>query len=87
MMYASGGVPGECNDLVKVIAPDPAHTSSAILQMARFGQVYLDSEFENGADGTVYEYELIYYPTTADANGYKLPQPDSVLRHRRHQHG
>jgi hypothetical protein len=79
MMYASGGIPAECNDLVKVIAPDPAHTSTAILQMARFGPLYLDSQFENGADGTVYEYELVYYPTTADANGYKLPQPDSVV--------
>ncbi|MEO5916248.1 MAG: lamin tail domain-containing protein [Luteolibacter sp.] len=79
MMYASGGIPAESNDLVKVIAPNPAHTSTAILQMARFGPVYLDSQFDHGADGTVYEYELIYYPTTADANGYKLPQPDSVV--------
>ncbi len=79
MMYASGGVPAECNDLVKVIAPDPAHTSTAILQMARFGSEFLDSQFEHGADGTVYEYELIYYPTTTDANGYKLPQPDNVV--------
>ncbi|MES2657625.1 MAG: lamin tail domain-containing protein [Verrucomicrobiota bacterium] len=79
MMYASGGIPGECNDLVKVIAPDPAHTSSAILQMARFGSEFLDTQFDNGADGTVYEYELIYYPTTADPNGYKLPQPDNVV--------
>lgn len=79
VMYASGGVSAECNDLVKVIAPDPAHTSTAILQMARFGPVFLDSQFENGSDGTVYEYELIYYPTTTDASGYKLPQPDSVV--------
>jgi Lamin Tail Domain/CotH kinase protein len=79
MMYASGGIPAECNDLVKVIAPDPAHTSTAILQLARFGSVFLDSQFDSGADGTVYEYELIYYPTTADANGYKLPQPDNVV--------
>jgi len=79
MMYASGGVPGEYNDLCKVVAPDPAHTSTAILQMARFGSDFLDTQFDNGADGTVYEYELIYYPTSADASGYKLPQPDNVV--------
>ncbi|QJE95493.1 lamin tail domain-containing protein [Luteolibacter luteus] len=79
VMYASGGVPAEYNDLCKVIAPDPAHTSSAIMQLARFGDVFLDSQFENGSDGTSYEYELIYYPTTTDANGYKLPQPDNVV--------
>jgi len=79
MMYASGGVPAEFNDLCRVIAPNPAHTSQAILQLARFGNVFLDSQFEDGSDGTVFEYELIYYPTTADAAGYKLPQPDSVV--------
>ena len=79
MMYASGGVPAEYNDLCKVIAPDPAHTSSAIMQLARFGDVFLDSQFDSGSDGTAYEYELIYYPTTTDADGYKLPQPDSVV--------
>ncbi len=75
MMYASGGVPGEFNDLCKVVAPDPAHT----LQLARFGSDFLDTQFENGADGTVYEYELVYYPTTTDANGYKVPFPDNVI--------
>ncbi len=79
MMAVSGVVPAEYNDLVKVIAPDPAHTSTAILQLARFGNDYLDSQFENGSTGTVYEYELIYYPTTTDSNGYKLPQPDNVV--------
>lgn len=79
MMYASGSVPAEYNDLCKVIAPDPAHTSSAILQLARYNDVFLDSQFPEGSDGTAYEYELIYYPTTTDANGYKLPQPDNVV--------
>lgn len=79
MMYASGGIPAEVNDLCKVMAPDPAHTSTAILQLARFSAEFLDNQFDNGSDGTVYEYELIYYPTTVDANGYKLPQPDNVI--------
>ncbi len=79
MMVASGGVPGEFNDLCQVIAPLPQHTSPAALQLARFGSVFLDSQFENGADGTVYEYELIYYPTTTAANGLKRPEPDVVI--------
>ncbi len=79
MLASSGFIPAEYNDLVKVIAPDPAHSSSAILQLARYGNDFLDSQFENGSDGTVHKYELVYYPTTADANGYKLPVPDSVV--------
>jgi len=78
-MAAGGGIPAEYNDLCQVIAPNPAHSSHAILQMARFNDVFLDSQFDNGSEGTAWEYELIYYPTTTDANGYKLPQPDGVV--------
>ena len=80
MVTSSGGIPGEFNDLCYVISPQSIHTSAAILQMARFSSTFLCTQFEDGGDGTVYEYELIYYPTTADANGYKIPNPDSVLR-------
>lgn len=80
MATSSGGIPGEFNDLCYVISPDPAHTSAAILQLSRFMNTFLDTQFDDGGDGTVYEYELIYYPTTADANGYKIPNPDQVTR-------
>ncbi|MDB4544838.1 lamin tail domain-containing protein, partial [Akkermansiaceae bacterium] len=79
MATSSGGVPAEHNDLCYVISPDPSHTSAAVLQMARYGSNFLEDQFENGSDGTVYEYELVYYPTTADAQGYKLPNPDAVI--------
>jgi len=79
MATSSGGIPGEFNDLAYVVSPNPVHTSAAILQMARFGSVFLDDQFDKGGDGTVYEYELVYYPTTTDAGGYKVPQPDSVI--------
>lgn len=76
---SSGGIPGEHNDLCYVISPNPVHTSAAILQMARFGSVFLEDQFEDGDDGTVYEYELIYYPITTDGGGFKVPQPDRVV--------
>ncbi|MFT4550549.1 MAG: hypothetical protein ACI9MB_004526 [Verrucomicrobiales bacterium] len=79
MMTSAGGASGKFNDFIKVIAPRNSHTGSAELQLARYGSIFLDSQFENGAAGTVFEYELIYFPTTADANGYKLPAPDSVI--------
>ena len=79
MATSSGGIPGEFNDLAYVISPQSAHTSPAILQMARFGSVFLEDQFENGSDGTVYEYELVYYPTSTDAGGYKIPEPDRVI--------
>ncbi len=72
-------IPAEYNDLVHVVAPRAQHTGPAELQMARYGAVFLDGQFENGSDGSLYEYELIYYPTSTNAEGYKLPQPDSVV--------
>jgi len=77
-MNRGGGVMSKYNDLIKVIAPKVEHTSTAELQLARFGEVYLEEQFGEDGDGTLFEYELIYYPRTADANGYKLPAPDSV---------
>ncbi len=78
MMTSAGGPSGKYNDLVKIIAPRNAHTGTAELQLARYGEIFLGSRFEDGDDGTVFEYELIYYPTTADGNGFKIPQPDLV---------
>jgi hypothetical protein len=55
----AGNVPSMYSDLIFVDGPTvPA--STAILQMSRYNSVYLDSQYENGSDGTAYEYELIY---------------------------
>lgn len=73
-----GGIAGPPADLCKVIAPRSAHSSSAILA-PRHEDEFIDTAYENGGDGTLFELELIYYPTTANAAGYKNPQPDNVL--------
>lgn len=73
-----GGIAGPPADLCKVIAPRSAHSGSAILA-PRHEDEYVETASEAGGDGTIYELELIYYPTTANAAGYKNPQPDNVL--------
>ena len=78
MMSNSGGVLSRYYDLVRIIAPNNALTGSATLQLARYDELFLDSQFEDGADGKVYEYELIYYPTS-ESGGLKRPQPDRVV--------
>ena len=78
----AGGIPGMYDDLIRVIAPRASQTSTALLLMARFNDVFLDSQFENGGEGLLYTYELIYYPTsTVDGNpeSLKRPQPDNVI--------
>ncbi|MEM7386814.1 MAG: lamin tail domain-containing protein, partial [Verrucomicrobiota bacterium] len=78
-VQAAGGIPGMYDDLINVIAPISRHTGAAMLLMSRYDDVFLDSFFENGSDGTMFEYELIYYPTSVDSStGLKRPNPDSV---------
>ena len=78
MIANSGGIVSRYYDFVKVITPQTQHTRSATLQMARYDAVLLDSQFDNGSDGNLYEYELLYTPDTDDNNGFKLPNPDGV---------
>lgn len=78
MISNSGGPVSRYYDFIKVLAPNAALTSGAVLQLARYDDIFLNSQYENGSDGLLYEYELIYFPTSADANGNKLPQPDGV---------
>ena len=73
-----GGIPGAPVDLCKVIAPRSSHSSSALLA-PRHEDEFLETAYADGGDGTLFELELLYYPTTANAAGYKQPQPDNVL--------
>ena len=82
VMARAGSVSTEYNDLAHLDAPRAEHTGPVELQLARFGDVLLENQFDSGGDGMLYEYELIYYPATTDdgtAEGLKRPQPDVVV--------
>ena len=78
----AGGVPTKYHDLIQVMAPRAEYTGSAELQLARYSNVFLDDQFKDGSDGTVFEYELVYQLNSTDTGtpeGNKLPNPDSVV--------
>ena len=79
-MNRAGGIPALHNDLVFLDAPGVSD-GSAQLQLARFGNGFLASQFENGEEGSFHNYELIYHPTTTTGGpeGLKRPNPDSVV--------
>lgn len=62
----AGNIPSMINDLVFVDAPNIS-PNTAILQMSRFGDNFIDSQYENGSEGTVYEYEIVF-PMKASGN-------------------
>lgn len=78
ILNRAGGIPGTYSEICRVLAPRNAHTGAAQF-FPRHEDLFIETAFENGNDGQMFEMELIYYPTTADAGGYKLPQPDSVV--------
>ncbi len=80
-MNHSGAVVSKYSDLIKVLPLRPEHTSAAELQLARYNDEYLDSQFEDGSSGYLYEYEFVYYPqsTIGGEEDYKLPLPDGVV--------
>src|SRR5437764_6293617 len=75
MLLHAGNIPGTQPDLCRIIAPLSIHTGPGIF-FPRHEDEFIASSY--GSSGTLYELELIYYPTTADAGGYKNPQPDNV---------
>jgi hypothetical protein len=79
MIANSGGNLSRYYDLIQIISPQDRHVGGAVLQLSRYEDILIDSQFGDGSAGTRYEYELIYYPTSANAAGYKRPEPDGVV--------
>ncbi|NLH15383.1 MAG: hypothetical protein GX455_02270 [Phycisphaerae bacterium] len=78
----AGGIPGMYDDIIYLLPPRSDMSGTAQLMMARYDDEYLDSQYADGAEGTLYEFELIYHSqSTVDGNpeSLKLP-PSSVLQ-------
>ena len=88
-IHHAGDIPSPYDDLIHLISPNERLIGSAML-MTGFRDYFLETAYENGAEGTVFEYELIYNPTTTvggDPEGLKLPEPDAVVGAAMTDHG
>ncbi|MEZ5304417.1 MAG: lamin tail domain-containing protein [Verrucomicrobiales bacterium] len=80
VLAKAGGIPSMYNDLIYLDGPAAA-AGTAQLQLARYEDIYLASQFDGGDQGSVHNYELIYHPLTTNTGGpegVKLPNPDAV---------
>ncbi|MCA9185764.1 MAG: lamin tail domain-containing protein [Pirellulaceae bacterium] len=59
---AAGSYVSMYDDVAQLITPQHG-TSTILLNLARFENIYLDEQFENGSDGTKFEQDDITYPT------------------------
>ena len=78
ILNRAGGIPGNYSEICRLLAPRSIHNGPAQF-FPRHEDNMLKTLYPNGADGQLFEMELIYYPTTANAAGYKNPQPDGVV--------
>jgi hypothetical protein len=61
--FNKAGLPCTVDDLCYFFAPNTTHTGTAILQLASYGGLWTDSQFED-TPGTVYNWDITYDPTT-----------------------
>lgn len=66
--FNKAGLPCTVDDLCYFIAPTPGHTGTAILQLAVYGGLWTDSQFED-TSGTVFNWDITYDPTTTSVAG------------------
>ncbi|MBN2508309.1 MAG: lamin tail domain-containing protein [Verrucomicrobia bacterium] len=74
---AAGGIPSMQMDICRVLAPLGSSYSGPAILTPSYEDEFIETAFEDGGDGALFELEGIYMPTTANADGYKLPQPNS----------
>ncbi|MBN1125408.1 MAG: lamin tail domain-containing protein [Sedimentisphaerales bacterium] len=77
----AGGIPGMYDDIVYLLSPWGNVDGPAQLMMARYDDAFLDAQYADGGEGSLYEFELIYHSgNTVDGNpeSLKLP-PNGVL--------
>jgi hypothetical protein len=78
----AGRLPSMEDDVIRVIAPQAAQTGPAMLTRRYDGDWLADQFGGTQDDGTMFEYELIYYPSSNSPPGVenpKLPEPDNVV--------
>lgn len=79
--FNRAGLPCTTDDLCYFIAPNTGHTGTAILQLASYGGLWTDSQFED-TPGTVYNWDITYDPiTTSVANNPESLKPPVPFGH------
>ena len=76
-MFNHAGVPCMYDDLVHMIGPSSTYSGLAMLQMARYGALFMETQFEDGDKGAVFNLDITYDPVTSQggAEGFKPPVP------------
>ncbi|HWI58987.1 MAG TPA: lamin tail domain-containing protein, partial [Bacillota bacterium] len=78
MILHAGGIPFPQPDLGQVIPPFETATGPAVI-LPRHEDEFLETAYDHGGQGNMWLMEMIYYMTTTNQYGYKLPQSPSLM--------
>jgi hypothetical protein len=79
-MFNRAGIPCMYDDLIYLIVPKSTHIGSSLLMMAGYEKSFLESSWENGGDGTVFNLDYTYEPVeTVDGNPESLKKPSPFV--------
>jgi hypothetical protein len=71
-MFQRAGLPVHHTDLCYFIAPKTIHTGTAILQLGGYNGLFVDEQF--GEDGSVFNLDATYEPSTTVGGGLEAPK-------------
>jgi hypothetical protein len=76
-MFNRAGIPCMYDELVYLVGPSRTYTGTSQMLMAGYGGHFTESQFENGGDGTVFNLDITYDPTSSigGVEGLKPPVP------------
>ena len=74
-MFNRAGIPAMMDDLGYIVSPTGTHTGTALFSMARYGRTFTNTQFENGSEGSVFNLEITYDPTTASSGRESVKNP------------
>lgn len=83
-VHNQAGVPGMYEDIVHLFSHRAGNAGAARLSLAHYNDIFLDSQFERGADGTLYNMEGIRIAEgthNGSPEGIKLPFPIEWVGH------
>jgi len=76
-MFNHAGIPCMYDELVYLVGPSRTYTGTSQMLMASYGGHFTETQFEDGEDGTVFNLDITYDPTSSigGVEGLKPPVP------------
>ena len=75
---AGGSKASQYDDIAYMVGPNRGHNHEILLQLARYENIYLNEQFEDGSNGTKYELDDVTVPTGGGRDGESLKSGTEV---------